>query len=87
MITTTTTTTTTYAAEGGVRGCCGHHHRTISAAHLCAERDARRCYKLGGGSYSDRRVVAWSEESAFGLTRLLTVSERDDLDAIEWSAV
>lgn len=49
--------TTRYKAHGSVRGSCGHNHRSITTANACAERDASRCESLGGGAYSDRRVV------------------------------
>ena len=54
----TTTNPTRYTTHGGVRGCCNHRHLTIAAALKCLERDQRACWRLGGGCYSDRAVVA-----------------------------
>ena len=51
------TTTTTYKCVGSVRGTCGIAHRSLAAAHECCARDRRKCAGLGGGAYSDRRVV------------------------------
>ena len=53
----TTETTTYFTASGPVRGACGHHHKTPIAAQACADLDSRRMSAIGGGSYSDRRVV------------------------------
>tara|TARA_R100000656_G_scaffold104176_2_gene76316 strand:+ start:35042 stop:35512 length:471 start_codon:yes stop_codon:yes gene_type:complete len=46
-----------YSAEGSVRGNCGHNHRSIDTACACLLRDQRDCASLGGGTYSDRKVV------------------------------
>ena len=46
-----------YITSGPVRGDCPHVHRTLSGAARCLDRDIRGCRNLGGGAYSDRRVV------------------------------
>ena len=43
-----------YICTGPVRGTCGRRHRTVRAAVICCQRDARACRRLGGGAYSDR---------------------------------
>ena len=50
--------TIAYTTRGPVRGTCGHRHRSIETAAKCVLRDGRDCRSLGGGAYSDRRVVA-----------------------------
>jgi hypothetical protein len=49
-----------YMCVGKVRGCCPHFpfHTSILAAARCLARDRKSCEKLGGGSYSDRRIMA-----------------------------
>jgi hypothetical protein len=54
----TTTKPTRYTTSGSMRGCCDHRHLTIAAARKCLERDQRASWRLGGGCYSDRVVVA-----------------------------
>jgi hypothetical protein len=90
MTTTTATPNTTYTTTGGVRGCCDHRHLTIATALKCLERDQRACWRLGGGGYSDRAVVAVDgshPNTGRPYTLPLTASERDDLDAIIWDAI
>ena len=64
-----------YAAYGSVRGACGHSHRTLEGAQHCADRDASSVGSLGGGAYSDRRVVRADR-------RPLSESEIDSLQSI-----
>lgn len=46
--------------EGSVRGNCWHKHRTIRGALKCLKDDQIGCERQGG--YSDRELVAYSEE-------------------------
>jgi len=46
-----------YVCAGPVRGDCGHTHRTLSGAARCLHNDRASCRTLGGGAYSDRRIV------------------------------
>jgi len=43
-----------YTTWGSVRGCCGHAHRTLSGAERCLNRDRLGCFRQGG--YSDRQI-------------------------------
>lgn len=47
----------TYRVTGKVRGDCGHEHTTLRGAAKCCVADEIACEGLGGGAYSDRRVV------------------------------
>ena len=69
-------TATTYTTLGSVRGGCGHAHRTLATALRCRRRDDAACGSVGGGAYSDRRVVHAADHSP------LTDSERAEMEAI-----
>ncbi len=50
-----------------VRGQCPHRHRTFDGAIRCHARDHAACKALGGGAYSDRRVIYGSDGSTWSL--------------------
>ena len=49
---------TTYTTKGSVRRCCGHEHKSLETARKCMTKDQNLCHGLGGGSFSDRKIVA-----------------------------
>lgn len=52
-----TVTAPRYICSGSVRGDCGHNHLTVASAAKCLAKDQRGCRSLGGGAYSDRRII------------------------------
>lgn len=54
-------TTPRYLSIGSVTGWCGHRHLSEETAEKCADKHDRSCRSLGGGAYSDRRVIPAEE--------------------------
>lgn len=66
---------TRYDVRGSVRGTISTNHRTLSAAVRSMRRDCRQCAGLGGGSYSDARIVRTDGEH-------LTEAECEEIERI-----
>ena len=67
---------TRYDVRGSVRGTISKNHRTLSAAVRSMRRDCRQCASLGGGAYSDARIVRSDGEP-------LTEAEYEEIARIE----
>lgn len=72
--------TARYVCHGSVRGTCPHRHTTLAGAVRCLLRDWRRCESLGGGSYSDRRVLREGTPASRTEYVALTADQRETVE-------